>query len=264
MTPSEYQTLLYKIDKDILYITLNRPDKRNALNDQMVHDLNSLFIKNRENKDIIGIALTGSGEAFCAGADLTYLRGLRDKSYEENLQDSKNLKEMFWSIYSFPKPTAALINGPAVAGGCGLSTVFDIAIASKNAIFGYPEVKIGFVASIVSVFLMQKVGLTETKHLLYTGEMIDTLQAEKIGLIQQIAEPGELVKASDTFFSKLRKNSLQAILQTKRLLIELHQRELLDKLDFACQVNAESRQTSDFQEGLNSFLEKRKPIWEKT
>ena len=264
MSNSEYQTLICTIDKDVLCITLNRPEKRNALNEQMVHDLNSVFIQYKNDNNIIGASLTGSGEAFCAGADLSYLQNLESKSYEENLKDSQNLKEMYWNIYTFPKPTVALINGPAVAGGCGLITVLDIAIASKNAIFGYPEVKIGFVASLVSVFLIQIIGLGQARRLLYTGDLIDAEEAFDIGLIHSIVEKGQLPSASDEFFSKIRENSPQAIKQTKSLLLDFEGDTIQKKLDHACQINAKSRQTDDFKEGLKSFLEKRKPIWGKT
>ncbi|MCK4755272.1 MAG: enoyl-CoA hydratase/isomerase family protein, partial [Calditrichia bacterium] len=168
----EYSTLLFEVENKVLHITLNRPEKRNALNDLMVKELRDIFLYFEDNDDIIVVSVTGSGETFCAGADLSYLQSLLNKSYEENLKDSINLKEMYWTIYNFPKPTVGLINGPAIAGGCGLMTVLDIAIASKNAIFGYPEVKIGFVASLVSVFLIQTIGLAQTRKMLFTGELI--------------------------------------------------------------------------------------------
>lgn len=262
MTIPEYSTLLFEVENKVLHITLNRPEKRNALNELMVKELRDIFLYFKDNNDIIGVSVTGSGESFCAGADLSYLQSLIDKSYEENLKDSINLKEMYWTIYNFPKPTVGLINGPAVAGGCGLMTVLDIVIASKNAIFGYPEVKIGFVASIVSVFLLQTIGLAQTRKMLFTGEIIDAVEAEKRGLIHQIVEEGELATVSNEIFSQIRKNSPQAIRQTKKLLHN-HQGGMLEEmLEQACQFNAESRQTSDFKEGLQSFLEKRKPNWD--
>jgi methylglutaconyl-CoA hydratase len=230
----------------------------------MVKELNAIFLEFRERNDIIGVSVTGAGESFCAGADLSYLQSLGSKSFEENLNDSNNLKEMYWNIYSFPKPTIGLINGPAVAGGCGLVTALDIAIASKNAIFGYPEVKIGFVASIVSVFLIRSIGLAQAKQLLYTGELIDSFQAEKIGLVNTIVDKENLDRAAEDFFSQIRKNSPQALTQTKSLLIGFQEDMIKSELEYACRMNAESRQKEDFKEGLKSFLEKRKPIWSKT
>jgi methylglutaconyl-CoA hydratase len=264
MNMSEYHTLLWEVKDDILRIKLNRPEKRNSINETMVEELNNIFLEFRDNDDIIGVSLTGTGKSFCAGADLSYLQSLQKKSFDENLKDSQKLKEMYWNIYSFPKPTMALVNGPAVAGGCGLITVLDIAIASKNAIFGYPEVKIGFVASIVSIFLILAIGLPKAKQLLYTGDLIGAQEAERIGLINKVVDDTGLEKDSETFFSKISENSAQAIKQTKNLLIRLQGEMIKQKLDIACELNAESRQTDDFNEGLQSFLEKRKPIWRKT
>jgi len=263
MSAPVYSTLLYEVENQVLRITLNRPEKRNAFNEIMVRELHDIFLNFENKDDIIGVVVTGAGESFCAGADLTYLQTLLNKSYEENLKDSLNLKDMYWTIYNFPKPTVGLINGPAIAGGCGLMTVLDIAIASKNAIFGYPEVRIGFVASIVSVFLIQIVGFAQARHMLLTGELIDSPEAEKRGLIQQIVKEGDLSKASKEIFSQIRKNSPQAMSQTK-LLLRDHQGDKLEKmLEQACKFNAKSRQTSDFKEGLQSFLEKRRPNWVK-
>jgi methylglutaconyl-CoA hydratase len=260
----EYQTLLYELKNDVLHITLNRSEKRNAFNEQMVEELNNIFCFFRNNVELLGVSVTGSGESFCSGADISYLQSLGDKSYEDNLKDSYNLKEMYWNIYTFPKPTIGLINGPAVAGGCGLMTALDIAIASKNAIFGYPEVKIGFVASLVSVFLIHRIGEANTRQLLFTGELIDAVEAENRGLIHKIVDDGELENASNNFFSQIRKNSPQAIMQTKRLLLDLQGDTIETMLDHACELNAKSRQTRDFKEGLRSFLEKRNPNWGKT
>jgi methylglutaconyl-CoA hydratase len=264
MKMPKYNTLLYEIEDNVLHITLNRPEKRNALNALMVRELHDIFLQFKDKEYIIGASLTGAGNSFCSGADLSYLKSLADKSYEENLKDSLKLKEMYWTIYNFPKPTVGLINGPAIAGGCGLMTVLDIALASKNAIFGYPEVKIGFIASIVSVFLIQIIGIAQTKKMLYTGELIDVSTAKNMGLIQRVVEEGKLKEASSEFFSQIRNNSPQAVTQTKELLHGYQSGTMEEMLEQACRFNAESRQTNDFKEGIQSFLEKRRPNWVKT
>jgi len=261
MSMKEYHTLLYKVENNALYITLNRPEKRNALNDIMVNELTDVFLTFKEKEEIIGVSVTGAGESFCAGADLAYLQSLLNKPYEENLKDSFNLKDMYLTIYNFPKPTVALINGPALAGGCGLMTVFDISIASENAIFGYPEVKIGFVASIVALFLIETIGIKQAKRMLLTGDIITAFEAEKRGLVQQVVKDNELNLASNEIFSLIRKNSPQAMKYTKKLLAEYKDSTFEKKLEQACHFNAKSRQTSDFKEGLQSFLEKRNPRW---
>jgi len=200
----EYQTIKIEIRNKILNITLNRPEKRNALNNQMVKELNEIFLSFRTDDSVVGLMITGSGKSFCSGADLAYLKSLKDKSDQENLQDSNDLKDLFWNIYTFPKPTLAVVNGSAVAGGCGLMSVFDVAIASENAKFGYPEVKIGFVAALVSVFLVQIVGLRHTKYLLLTGNIIDSTRAEKIGLIQKVVAHNSLKDAETNILIALK------------------------------------------------------------
>jgi len=260
MIPS-YRTIKAEIENNVLNIILNRPEKRNALNKLMVAELNDIFNLFKDDEMIIGASLTGAGQAFCAGADLNYLKSLLGKSFQENLEDSMDLRRMYWSIYSFPKPTVALINGPAIAGGCGLMNVFDIAFASEQALFGYPEVKIGFVASIVAVFLVQTIGLQQAKYLLLSGKKIDAEEAVKIGLIHSISRTGNLQDAARQFFKQIRENSPQAVFQTKRLLHQIPEDKIENLLDQACEYNARSRQFSDFKEGILSFLEKRDPKW---
>ncbi len=256
-----YKTIKVEIENNVVKITLNRPEKRNALNKMMIAELNDIFNIFKDDETIIGVCLTGAGKAFCAGADLNYLKSLLGKSFQENLEDSMNLRRMYWSIYSFPKPTVALVNGPAIAGGCGLMNVFDITFASGQSLFGYPEVKIGFVASIVSVFLVKTIGLQQAKYLLLSGKKIDAEEAEKIGLIQGIVRTGNLQNAAEQFFKHIRENSPQATLQTKRLLHQISDGKIEELLDQACEYNARSRQFSDFKEGIFSFLEKRDPKW---
>jgi methylglutaconyl-CoA hydratase len=260
MIPS-YKTIIAEIENNVLKIILNRPEKRNALNKMMVAELNDIFNVFRDDETIIGVSLTGAGQAFCAGADLNYLKSLLDKSFQENVEDSMNLRQMYWNIYSFPKPTVALVNGPAIAGGCGLMNVFDIAFASERAFFAYPEVTIGFVASIVSVFLVQTIGLQKAKYLLLSGKKIDAEEAEKIGLIHGISRTENLQNAAGQFFKHIRENSPQAVLQTKHLLHKISDDKMEVLLDQACEYNARSRQYSDFKEGILSFLEKRDPNW---
>lgn len=257
-----FKTIKTEYKDNILKVILNRPEKRNALNEQMTQELTEVFKNQVDTPDILGICLTGEGKAFCAGADLDYLHSLISKSEEENLEDSINLKNMYLAIYTCPKPTVALVNGPAIAGGCGLVTVTDAAFASENATFGYPEVKIGFVASIVSFFLVNIVGLRQAKNLLLTGKIINAKEAKKIGLVTEVGLKSQYTKLSDEYFNTVRKNSPVSMEQTKDLfrLIEGDKTHIL--MEELCHYNMISRKTSDFKEGILSFLEKRKPNWE--
>ena len=249
-----------KVD-DILIITLNRPEKRNALNPQLIKQLHQIVKELKLKDDIFGLLLTGSGNTFCAGADLEYLESLLHKSFDEHLEDSRDLKNLFYDIFTLPKPVVALVNGPALAGGCGLANVCDYAIASKDARFGYPEVKIGFTAAIVSVFLMHTVGLYQAKQLLMEGEIFDSQRALELGLIKKIVKSEELGKCGIEFINELRSASASSLALTKQLLLQLNQQSIESALEAACRANAEARMRPDFREGVRSFLEKRKPRW---
>jgi len=256
-----FQTLLVTREDDILHITLNRPDKRNALNEHMIADLYTVLESYREESRLRGVILSGAGKAFCAGADIAYLQSLQKKNEEENYRDSVHLMNMYWSLYTFPKPTIALVNGPAVAGGCGLSTVCDLIIAGQNAVFAYPEVKIGFIAALVSIFLVQRIGYHQAKKLLITGETLSADEAKSISLTDEVVPEEMLLQAAVDFFRRLKQNSGQAMVQSKNLLIEQWGKPLHDKLKEACKFNTISRQTADFKEGLAAFLEKREAVW---
>jgi methylglutaconyl-CoA hydratase len=259
-----YSTILSEIRDNVLYVILNRPEKRNSLDEIMVSELYEVFMSNADNQQIAGAIIGGAGKAFCAGADLAYLHKLIRKTDKENLDDSIRLKQMYQAIYEFPKPTLCLVNGPAVAGGCGLVTVCDIGFASDKATFGYPEARIGFVASIVSVYLLQRVMLHQAKELLFTGKIIDAAFARRIGLINEIFSEKDLFKEAEKFFKEVKSNSSQAVELTKELFHIHDQNKLSALLDELCRFNVRSRQTEDFKEGLRAFLEKRRPIWSGT
>src|SRR5688572_4725801 len=182
----------YVVKDRVGLITLNRPEKRNALSHELVADLKEAFSNAEKDEHVKVIILKANGEAFCAGADLTYLQQLQNFSYEENLQDSNHLKELFLKIYTHPKIVIAQVQGHALAGGCGLATVCDFSYAVPQAKFGYTEVKIGFIPAIVTVFLLRKIGEARSKELLLGGELISAEQALQIGLINKIVPAEKL------------------------------------------------------------------------
>jgi methylglutaconyl-CoA hydratase len=262
MIDKQYSTILTQVQDNILIVTLNRPEKRNALNAVLIKELHEILKTSKENKKFHGLILTGAGTAFCAGADLAYLESFLSKGYEEHLQDSQQLKELYFDLYKFPKPTMALVNGPAVAGGCGLVNVCDFAFSAAQAVFGYPEVKIGFVAALVSIFLVQSIGYRQAKNLLISGKLIDAQQAKESGLINDVISEESLLSYGLSFFKDLLNNSLISIQLSKRLLNETYGKYINELLNEACLFNAKARQEVDFKEGILAFLEKRKPQWE--
>ncbi len=252
----------YHTQNRIGYITLNRPDKRNALNYEVVQQLKNAFFK-AENDDACKVIILGAkGDVFCAGADLQYMQALTQNTFAENLYDSTHLMELFRQIYTLRKVVIGQIHGHAIAGGCGLAAICDISFAVPEAKFGYTEVKIGFVPAIVSVFLVRKLGEACTKQLLLTGDLISAQQANNLGLINFVVEAHELTQAVQEFAQKLcTENSGQSMELTKEMLYRIQEMPLQASLDYAAEMNAQARSTSDCQRGLNAFLNKEKLSW---
>ena len=258
---SAFQTIIVKKQDNFAEIVLNRPEKRNALNKQMVDELSAAFKSLKTEDRIRVVVLKGEGKAFCSGADLAYLKELRNFDYQKNLEDSLNLGNLFLKIYAFPKPIIAIVQGPALAGGCGLASVCDLILATPNAIFGYPEVKIGFVAALVSAFLIRQIGERKARELLLTGKILNAQQAFNYGLINELVQEPELeIKLKETI-KDLMANGPQAMAKTKQLFLDFTYQEIFSEIKKLSKVNAKFRSSPEFLEGINSFLEKRTPNW---
>ncbi len=252
----------YTVKDRICTITLNRPEKRNALNEQVVSELKLAFQQAAEDKDAKVIVLAAKGEAFCAGADLAYLQQLQQNTFEENLADSNHLKELFQTIYTHPKVVIAKIQGHAIAGGCGLATVCDFSFSVEEAQFGYTEVRIGFIPAIVKVFLLRKIGEGKAKELLLSGDLISADEAKAFGLINHVVKEGELDETVSEFARKLvKKNSGQSMQFTKQMIAHVQELKLEDGLNYAAEQNAKARASEDCQKGIAAFLNKEKPSW---
>jgi len=255
-----YSTLLLKFDGAVATLTLNRPDKRNALSATLIAELLRALDEIEASRAQIAI-LTGAGKAFCAGMDLEMLQGLAARTHAENLEDSRQMARMFRRIYEFPKPLLAAVNGAAVAGGCGIATLCDFTLAAPEAKFGYTEVKIGFIPAIVSVFLLRMTGEKRARDLLLTGRLFDAPEAHALGLVTEIVPAGKLMVRAQEFAKSLLGVSPTSLLRTKKLLRDFYAAGLDHQLALAVEANAAIRATADFKEGLASFLEKRPPRW---
>ena len=255
-----YATLTLDFDGALALVTLNRPDKRNAISYELIDELlRALDEINQSSAQIL--ILTGAGKAFCSGMDLDNLRSITGRTEEENLADSSTMARLFRSLYEFPKVTIAAVNGPAVAGGCGLATLCDFTLASSEAKFGYTEVRIGFVPAIVSTFLLRQVGEKQARDLLLTGRIIGAEEAFRMGLANEIVAPEKLLERARELAASLLSNSPASLLATKRLLKRYAAQDLDDQISAAVDENASIRRTADFREGVSSFLEKRNPRW---
>src|SRR5262245_24951278 len=207
------------------------------------------------------VVLTGAGNAFCSGMDLDNLKQLTGRTHEQNLKDSETMASLFRSLYDFPKPTIAAVNGAAIAGGTGLATLCDFTLASPEAKFGYTEVRIGFLPAIVSTFLLRQAGEKIARDLLLTGRLFDAAEAQRIGLVTEIVAADQLLPRAQALAAQLMENSPASLRYTKRLLSASARAELDTQIDAAVKENAAIRSTADFREGISSFLEKRKPQW---
>ena len=256
----EFKTIQLAFDAGVATITLNRPDKRNAISFELIDDL-LRALGEVEKSSAQVLILTGAGKAFCSGMDLDNLKALLGRSAEQNLKDSQTMVRLFRSLYEFPKVTIAAVNGAAIAGGTGLAVLCDFTLAVPEAKFGYTEVRIGFVPAIVSTFLLRQVGERQARDLLLTGRIITAEEALRIGLINEIVSAEKLSSRARELAGQLMANSPTSLRLTKRLLNDHARAELDAQIEAAVRENAAIRSTADFREGITAFLEKRKPRW---
>jgi methylglutaconyl-CoA hydratase len=252
----------FHITNRIGYITLNRPEKRNALNFEVVTELKAAFKLAEEDDGVKVVVLNAEGEAFCAGADLEYLQELQKFSFEQNMADSEHLKELFLQIYRLRKVVIAQVQGHALAGGCGLATVCDFVFAAPEARFGYTEVKIGFIPAIVMVFLLRKIGEGKAKQLLLSGTWISSQDAKAFGLVNGIIAKDRLADEVGTFATQLiESNSGNSMSVTKQMIAKVQTLSLEEALTFAAEMNAKARGSDDCVRGVSAFLNEEKIRW---
>ncbi|HXW92025.1 MAG TPA: enoyl-CoA hydratase-related protein [Terriglobales bacterium] len=255
-----YKTIEVTSSAGVVSLALNRPEKRNAISYELIEELLAALAEAAASPALV-LILTGRGKAFCAGMDLENLKALLGRSPEENRKDSETMARLFRSLSEFPKPTIAAVNGAALAGGCGLATLCDFTLAVPEAKFGYTEVRIGFVPAIVATFLLRQMGEKQARELLLTGKIITAEEARRLGLVNEIVPPEKLLERARGLAEQLMENSPRSIATTKRLLSEYGGLERDAQIERAVRENAAIRETQDFQEGITSFLEKRKPRW---
>ena len=256
------EVLLVEHSGSITTLTLNRPEKRNALNADLVGAL-LVALQAAEADDAVRcVVLTGAGKVFSAGADLEALERLQDASTEENLADSAGLAELFETIYLLRKPVIAKVNGHAIAGGCGLAAVCDFSYASADARLGFTEVRIGFVPAIVSIFVVRKLGEAASRDLLLRGHLVAAEEAVRIGLVTRSVAAEDLDRDVARLASEIaNKTSGSAVALTKRLLADVQGMGIKEALNHAVQLNALARATTDCRAGVSAFLQRKDAPW---
>ncbi len=248
--------LLYRQEGRKAIITLNRPEKRNALDESSIAELTTVFLAAAREPSVRVILLDAKGPAFCAGADLEYLQRIADQSLEANREDSGKLATLFRTVYELRKPVIAVVQGPALAGGCGLATVCDFILAGeKRAEFGYTEAHIGFVPAVVMPFLIRRVGEGRARELTLRANALSAREAHAIGLVSEVIPDDALQTVAQSLADALcTENSGTSLALTKELIAKLEGLNLVDALDFAANVNAAARMTPDCRQGIGNFL----------
>ena len=259
------ELVLRRREGPVLTLTLNRPDKRNALSAELVGALKEALDEAAGDEGVRVIVLTGAGKVFSAGADLAALEALQTASPMENLADSRHLASLFETIYRHPKPVIAHVNGHAIAGGCGLAAVCDLALVADRAKLGFTEVRIGFVPAIVSVFVLRKLGEAAARDLMLRGHLISAQEAVAAGLVTRVVPADELAAAVEALATEMAtETSGTAVQLTKQLLADVPGMGFREALDYAVQLNAVARGTDDCKAGIAAFLGKSDPPWKVT
>ena len=248
--------IIYKVENSVATITLNRPEKRNALNDSLINSLKEYLHKANDDNVLRAIIIRGEGKDFCSGADLSALQKIAESDVLENLEDANNLAELFILIRKIKIPVIAAVHGRALAGGCGLATACDIVLATKSARFGYPEVKIGFVPAMVMAILRRNLSENRAFELITKGFDFSSDEAERIGLINRVFYDETFENDVRNFVSDYKKVSRSAVILSKRLLYQMDGMNFETALNTGVDVNAIARMTEDCQKGIAKFLEK--------
>ncbi|MBN2542274.1 enoyl-CoA hydratase/isomerase family protein [bacterium] len=256
-----YKTLKYDVEGKVSIVTLNRPKVRNAFNWTMVEELFDVFNKIKSDRITRAVVLTGEGSCFCAGADLTWMGDVLNMPYEDNYKEAFELAELFHLIYSLPIPVVGKINGPAIGGGTGFVAVCDIAVASTSARFSFSEVKLGLIPADISPFIFRKCGESTIRPYFLTGERLDAEKALKVGLVNAVAEPENLNAEVHKYLDALLSGGPNAIKACKELLEKVPEMSFSEARKYTASVLAKLRKSSETQEGIAAFREKRKPNW---
>ena len=253
---SEYQKIIYTVDQAVARITLNRPDKRNALDDEIVAEFADALQVAGRDKDVRVVLLTGAGKDFCSGADLDSLQRISEAGVEESMASARVMGEVFVKMRRHPRPIIAAVRGRALAGGCGLATACDIILAAESAQFGYPEVNIGFIPAMVMAILRRSVSEKRAFELITRGEIISARAATDFGMINRVF-PDELFDAEvEAYTIHLAKKSASAVSLAKSLVYHMDGMTFDAAIEAGIQMNAITRMTEDCKRGVERFLKK--------
>ncbi len=263
MTKNKFQTIRLAVDAEVARITFSRPEVHNAFNATMIGELGASFEQLKTEPSVRVVILTGEGKSFCAGADINWMRKIIDYTFEQNLEESLLLADTLHKLYSLPKPTVAMVNGTTIGGGNGFLSACDIAVAAEDAIFGLSEVKIGLVPAAISPYVIRKIGESKAREYFLTGKRISARKACEIGLVNEVVPRDKLEKTVEQLAGLLLTSGPEALANCKELIFRVPQISLEEAKEFTARMIANLRISEEGQEGMASFLEKRKPKWSK-
>ena len=263
MNETKYKTISVKRKDraEVLWIVLNRPEVHNAFNAEAILELTDAFESVREDKSVRVVVLTGEGKSFCSGADINWMREIIHYSFDQNLEESLQLAEVLHKIYTLPKPTIAMVNGAAIGGGTGLLSACDIAVAAAEAKFGLSEVKIGLVPAAISPYVVRKIGESKAREYFLTGQRITAQKALELGLINEMVPKDQLEGRVEELIQQFLASGPGAIASCKELILNVPRMSLEDVKAYTARMIANLRVSEEGQEGMNAYLEKRRPRW---
>lgn len=253
---SEPTTLQVRRLANVDYVTLNRPEVRNAFNEQLIAEMTAWAQSAAADSSLRGVVISGTGPSFCAGADLNWMRKMAEYTQEENLRDARTAAAMFTAIDALPVPVIAQIHGAAVGGGAGLAAVADIAVAADDTTFGFTEVKLGLIPAVIAPFVLAKIGLSAARELFVTGRRFDAAYAREIGLIHAVVPAAELLERVNTYLADIAANGPEAMRAAKALIRKIADLTIADATPIAAKAIAERRVSDEAQKLMKAFLKK--------
>lgn len=255
--------LQYEVKNRVAYVTLNRPEVRNAFNAQLIEELKIVFheIADTNSGGVRAVVLAGAGQSFCAGADVNWMRASLDFGHDENVADAMHMANMFDHINRCPIPVIARIHGAALGGGVGLAAVCDIVVASQDTVWAFSEAKLGIAPAVISPYVLAKIGRSHARALFFTAERFNSQRALQIGLAHIVVPEGELDSEVSRLVSEILGSSTRAIARAKELIAVVPDLTSISAMELTAQTLAALRVSDEGQEGLRAFLERRKPEW---
>ncbi len=256
-----YSTIKYKIEGNVAFIDFCRPEVHNAFNDKLIYELTDLFTMLGKDDSLRAVVLSGEGKSFCAGADLNWMKRVINQTYDENLKESNALADLFAQIYNFRCPVIGKVNGAAIGGGVGFVAVCDIAIAAESAKFSFSEVKIGVVPACIGPYVIKKIGEGKAREFFITGERMKAKKAHKIGLVNDFVADDKLGETVNDLLAMIKSSGPNAVAMAKKLVSAVPGMKEAEYKPYTAEMIAKLRVSDEGQEGMNAFLEKRKPNW---